>query len=487
MVYGKVPPQAKELEEAVLGALLLVPSCFEEVSEILRPECFYVDAHQRVYRAICEINQRGQMVDMLLVIEQLKKTEELDIVGGPYFVMKLTSAVVSSANVVAHAAIVFQKFVQREVIRISGELIGEAYEDSTDVFDLMDEAEQKLSSIIHRSITTSYKSASELAKVTVERVDYLRTNKGAITGVSSGYTPIDKATNGWQPTDLIIIAARPSVGKTAFALNLARNAIINSFKPTPVGFFSLEMSATQLMQRVISADGQISLEKITTGQLNDQKEYEQFVETSVRVGSMPLYIDDTPALNVLEFRSRARRMVHKNKVGLIIVDYLQLMSGLRERNSNREQEISTISRNLKALAKELHIPIIALSQLTRAVDKEKRPPELSDLRESGAIEQDADLVMFLTRPTYQQEEKNVDPAIRNDADVWIKKNRQGKLDKMPFKTVLSIQRWFDLNQFDDYQRKRQGLIPMQEAEKKFFIEQGAVLNTDDDLSEELPF
>lgn len=466
----------------MLGSLLMMPVLFEEISEILKPERFYVDAHQRIFAAMQKVNDAGVTIEALSVIDQLKRSEELELVGGPYFVMKLTRDVVNTANTEAFARVIQQKFIQRSLITVSGAIISEAYEDSADALDLLDKAEERISGIINQTVSGGYQTSAQLSNEVVKRMQHLRENPGSLSGVPTGFTPLDKVTNGWQPTDLIIIAARPSVGKTAFALNLAHNAATNSYKPTPVGLFSLEMGGSQLMQRIISCEGQIPLDKITNGRMYDENEYTHFLKVSEKVGHMPLVIDDTPALNILEFRSRARRMVHKLGVGLIIIDYLQLMSGIRDRNGNREQEMSTITRNLKALAKELKIPIIALSQLSRAMEKENRAPQLSDLRESGAIEQDADMVMFLTRPTYQKMDKDVDQGMKDDAEAWIKKHRNGALDKILFKTVLRIQRWFDLQQYDDYMRRQQGIIPVKEADMKFM----QVVQSADD-GEELPF
>ena len=308
-------------------------------------------------------------IDLLTVVEELKKREELDLVGGPYAVTEPTNAVVSTANIEAHCRLLLQKYFAREIIRVSAESLGDAYEDSTDVFDLHDKLEKDISAITAKHIRGTHKDTPKLAREVKERVEYLRNNRGAITGVSSGYKPLDRVTNGWQPTDLIILAARPSVGKTAFALNLARNAINNSIRkwiaagsigsPEGVGFFSLEMSAGQLMNRLIACQGEIDLEKISNGKFTSEAEYGYFLQVTDRVGEMPIYIDDTPALNIMEFRSRARRMVNKHGVKIIIVDYLQLMVGKTDSDvRNREAEIANISRNLKGMAKELNIPIM---------------------------------------------------------------------------------------------------------------------------------
>ena len=453
MMYGKVPPQAKELEEAVLGAIMLEKTAFDTVIEILKPECFYVDAHQRIYKAFKTLADKSMPIDLLTVVEELKTKEELDMVGGPYYITKLTNAVVSSANIETHARIVLQKFIQRELIRISGEIIGDAYEDSTDVFDLMDDAEGKIFEITNNFLKTDYQEMSSALAQAINRIDELRTKKDDISGVPSGFPSLDRVTFGWQKTDLIILAARPAVGKTAFALNLARNAALSATKPTPVAFFSLEMSAAQLVQRILSAESEIMMEKISRGKLEDY-EYQQLHAKGIkRLEQAPIYIDDTAALNIFEFRAKARRLVHKHKVGIIIIDYLQLMSGSSDKGGNREQEISTISRNLKALAKELNVPILALSQLSRAVEtrKESKMPQLSDLRESGAIEQDADMVMFIYRPEYYEQMSNENgESTRGETHIRIAKHRNGSLETLKLRALLHIQKfeeWDDGNNF----------------------------------------
>lgn len=444
MVYGKVPPQAKELEEAVLGAIMLEKSAFDTVTEILKPECFYVEAHQQIFRTMQMLQQKSTPIDILTVVEELKTQGQLDVVGGPYYVTKLTNAVVSTANIDAHARIVLQKFIQRELIRISGEIIGDAYEDSTDVFDLLDDSETKMFNITNNYLKKNFEDIGNVLAKTINRIDELRTKTEDISGVPSGFPTLDRITYGWQPTDLIILAARPSVGKTAFALNLARNAALNPTKPVPVGFFSLEMSAAQLVQRILSAESEIKMEKISRGKL-EEYEYQQLHSKGIKkLETAPIFIDDTAALNIFEFRAKARRLVNKHNVGIIIIDYLQLMSGSADKNSNREQEISTISRNLKALAKELSIPIIALSQLSRAVEtrKESKMPQLSDLRESGAIEQDADMVMFIYRPEYYEVMNNEHgESTQGETHIRIAKHRNGSLETVKLRAKLEIQKF----------------------------------------------
>ena len=448
MVFGKIPPQAKELEEAVLGAIMLEKGAFDTVVEILKPECFYADANQQIYRAMQSLANKGLPIDLLTVVEELKIKEELELVGGPYYVSKLTNSVVSSANIEAHSRIVLQKFIQRELIRISGEIIGDAYEDSTDVFDLLDDAESKLYEITNNHLRKNFDDINTVLVKTIERIEDMRNRDEDITGVPSGFPSLDKLTYGWQPTDLIILAARPSVGKTAFALNLARTAALNAKKPCPVAFFSLEMSAGQLVQRILSAESEIWLEKISRGKLEEHEMKQLYKKGIERLSNAPIYIDDSAALNIFELRAKCRRLKNKHNVGLIIIDYLQLMSGGGDnKNGNREQEISKISRDLKGLAKELQVPIIALSQLSREVEKRKegaKIPQLSDLRESGAIEQDADMVMFLYRPDYYEIGTNENgESTKGETYVKIAKHRNGSLDTIKLKALLHIQKFIE--------------------------------------------
>src|SRR6476660_175718 len=455
MVYGKLPPQAKDLEEAVLGAIMLEKSAFDTVVEILKPECFYVEAHQLIYRAMQSLAQKSQPIDILTVVEELKRKEELEVVGGPYYVTKLTSMVVSTANIDAHSRIILQKFIQRELIRISGEIISDSYEDSTDVFDLLDDAESKLFEITNNHLRKNFDPIDRVLVKTIQRIEDMRHKNEDITGVPSGFASLDRVTYGWQNTDLIILAARPSVGKTAFALNLARNAALHPTKPTPVAFFSLEMSVGQLVQRILSAESEIWLEKISRGKLEEHEMKQLYARGIQRLSQAPLFIDDTPALYIFELRAKCRRLKNANNIGLIIVDYLQLMSGTGEnRNSNREQEISNISRSLKSLAKELQIPIIALSQLSREVEKRKegnKMPQLSDLRESGAIEQDADMVMFLYRPEYYDiTQDEMGDNNRGETHVRIAKHRNGSLETIKLRALLHIQKFIEDSGGNDF-------------------------------------
>lgn len=446
MALGKVPPQSKELEEAILGAIMLEKAAFDTVVEILKPECFYVDAHQEVYKAMQSLAIKSLPIDMTTVVEELKFREKLDIVGGPYAIMKLTNAVVSSANIEAHSRIVLQKFIQRELIRISGEIIGEAFEDSTDVFDLLDMAEGKLFEITNNHLRKNFDDIATVLVKTINRIEEMRNREDDITGVPTGFPSLDRITYGWQPTDLIILAARPSVGKTAFALNLARTAALDPKKPIPVAFFSLEMGSAQLVQRILSAESEIWLEKISRGKLEEHEMKQLYKKGIDKLTKAPIFIDDSAALNIFELRAKCRRLKNKHNIGIIIIDYLQLMSGSADRNSNREQEISKISRDLKGLAKELQVPIIALSQLSREVEKRggNKIPQLSDLRESGAIEQDADMVMFLYRPDYNGIEQNENgESTKGETYVKIAKHRNGSLETVKLRALLHIQKFVE--------------------------------------------
>jgi replicative DNA helicase len=499
MVFGKVPPQAKELEEAILGAIMLEKSAFDTVVEILKPECFYVEAHQRIYKAMQSLAVKSLPIDLLTVVEELKLKEDLEFVGGPYYVTKLTNAVVSSANIEAHSRIVLQKFIQRELIRISGEIIGDAYEDSTDVFDMLDDAESKLFEITNNHLRKNFDSIDTVLVKTIQRIEDMRNRQEDITGVPTGFPSLDKVTYGWQPTDLIILAARPSVGKTAFALNLARSAALDPHKPTAVGFFSLEMSSAQLVQRILSAESEIWLEKIARGKLEEHEMKQLYKRGIERLSKAPIFIDDSAALNIFELRAKCRRLKNKHNIGIIIIDYLQLMSGSADRNSNREQEISKISRDLKGLAKELQVPIIALSQLSREVEKRKegnKMPQLSDLRESGAIEQDADMVMFLYRPEYYDITANeFGENNKGETHVKIAKHRNGSLETIKLKALLHIQKFIEDESSDGFNPglpKEGNWRPVTGAgggggdEARMYIQKGSKMN-DGEFDDEAPF
>lgn len=382
-VFGKVQPQSIPLEEAVIGALMLDKDALTIVLDILRAESFYLEAHQLIYKAMLRLFEKSQPIDLLTVVEELKKSGDLELVGGPAYIATLTNRVASAANIEYHSRIIAQKYIQRELIRVSTNIIRDAYEDTTDVFQLLDDAEQGLFSIAQQNMSRGYDSMAALSNKLLKQIEELRLKEDGLTGVPTGFTELDRVTSGWQRSDLIIVAARPGMGKTAFTLSLAKNAAMDFQKP--VALFSLEMSSIQLATRIISQDAEISGSKMRNGQLED---YElQQLQTSIeRISEAPIYIDDTPGINIFELRAKCRRMKMQHDIQLIIIDYLQLMSGGKEGSKgggNREQEISSISRALKGLAKELDVPIIALSQLSRAVEVRggTKRPQLSDLRE----------------------------------------------------------------------------------------------------------
>lgn len=453
MVFGKVPPQSKELEMAVLGAILLEKRAFDEVIEFLTAESFYVTAHQRIFKAMVSLANKNHPIDLLTVVEQLISTVELELVGGSYYVSTLTNAVVSSANITAHAAILKQKFIARELIRIGGETVQSAYEDETDIFDLRDNAEKQISDLVNNTTSGVEHIGGGMVKF-LTRLEELRMRESHMTGVPTGFKSLDKCTHGLQDTDLIILAARPSVGKTAFAANIGVEAgkefnrvWVKGTVKKSVAFFSLEMSKSQLIERMVSCESEIWLENIKSGNVNEEQLRQIYLTADYITNNLPIYIDDTAALNIIQLRAKCRRLKNKNSLGMIIIDYLQLMSGVDTKNSNREQEISRISRDLKGLAKELQVPIIALSQLSRKVEDRKKGeqiPQLSDLRESGAIEQDADMVMFLYRPEYYDITANeMGESTKGETYVKIAKHRNGSLETIKLKALLHIQKFIE--------------------------------------------
>jgi len=440
---GKVPPQAVDLEEAVLGALMLEKDALSNVIEILKPESFYKESHKLIYEAIVTLFNNAEPVDLLTVTNQLRKDGKLDAIGGPYYITELTSRVNSAANIEYHARIIAEQSIKRDLISISGDIQKLAYEDTTDVFDLLDKTESALFEVSESHIRKNYVGMRTIMKDAMDELEIRKDHKDGLTGVPSGFSSLDRVTSGWQKSDLIIIAARPGMGKTAFVVSALRNAAIDFKKP--VAIFSLEMSSIQLVNRLISAEAELEADKIKKGHLADY-EWEQLVYKTGKLADAPIFIDDTPALTILELRAKSRRLVSQNKVELIIIDYLQLMSGEKTGGGNREQEIAHISRSLKGLAKELNVPVIALSQLSRAVETrggDKRP-HLSDLRESGSIEQDADLVMFLFRPEYYgiTEDENWMPTT-GMGEVIIAKHRNGELKNVKLKFIAKFTKFTD--------------------------------------------
>ena len=438
--HGKVPPHATDLEEAVLGALMLESDALNDVVEILKPQSFYRIEHQKIFEAITDLFSKNEPIDILTVTSWLKKEGGLELVGGAYYVSQLTDRVASSANAEFHARIIAEKFIQRELIRVSGETYHEAFEDTTDVLDLLDKAESNLFAVVEGNLRKSYDSMGTLLKKALEQVEEAASKDGGVTGVPSGFTELDKMTNGWQPSDLLIIAARPAMGKTAFVLSMARNMAVD-FK-RPIAFFSLEMASVQLVNRLISSESGIPGDKLKKGQL-DKKDWEHMHSSLKQLGEAPIFIDDTAALSVFELRAKCRRLKAQHDIQMVVIDYLQLMTaGGNQKGGNREQEISMISRSLKALAKELEVPVVALSQLSRAVETRggTKRPMLSDLRESGAIEQDADMVMFLYRPEYYGIEVSEETNLPTEGltELIIAKHRSGATGTVPLRFVNTL-------------------------------------------------
>ena len=455
---GKLPPQAVDLEEVVLGAMMIDKKGVDEVIDILQPEAFYKESHQLIFNAIISLFEKQEPIDIKTVSFQLKKDGNLNSVGGDYYLIELSQKVSSSAHIEFHSRIILQKFIQRKLISISNDIIEESYDETSDVFDLLDKAESKIYDISQRNLKKNTQSAEDLVLAAKKKIEEISKKEG-LSGIASGFGEIDRLTSGWQPSDLIIVAARPGMGKTAFTLSMARNISVEN--NIPVAFFSLEMSAIQLITRLISSETGLNSEKLRTGKL-EKFEWELLNVKVTNLENAPLYIDDTPSLSIFELRAKARRLSSQFGIKLIVVDYLQLMTlGSSQKSGNREQEISTISRNLKALAKELDIPIIALSQLSRAVELRggTKRPILSDLRESGAIEQDADIVSFLYRPEYYKidewDDEERSPAL-GQAEFIVAKHRNGGLSSIKLKFINSLGKFENLSSFEnpfEYQSK----------------------------------
>ena len=448
---GKLPPQVIELEEAVLGAMMIDKKGVDDVIDILQPDAFYKDAHKHIFEAIIQLFTETQPIDLLTVSAQLKKNAKLELAGGDFYLIQLTQKISSSAHIEFHSRIILQKFIQRSLIRLSSEIIEESYDESTDVFELLDRAESKLYEVTQGNVKRSSETAQSLVIQAKKRIEEIAGKEG-LSGVATGFDKLDKITSGWQPSDLIIIAARPGMGKTAFVLSMARNVAIDFGHP--VAFFSLEMSSVQLITRLISSETGLSSEKLRTGKL-DPHEWEQLSTKVKNLEKAPLYIDDSPSLSIFDLRAKCRRLASQHGIKLIIIDYLQLMTagGNGKGGGNREQEISSISRNLKALAKELNVPVIALSQLSRAVETRgaSKRPLLSDLRESGAIEQDADIVSFIYRPEYYKidewDDEEQSPT-QGQGEFIIAKHRNGSLENVRLKFIGHLGKFDNLDEYN---------------------------------------
>ena len=448
-IEGKLQPQAIELEKAILGALMIDNESLSDAIDSLRTEYFYAPKHQKIFQAITNLFNNTQPVDILTVSEELKRLDAFKEIGGLSYISELTNNVASSSNTEFHARIIAEKFIKRSLINISRKISDDAFDDSVDIFDLLNNAESELFTVTEGTLRKSYDKMSSLIKGALENIEALRNKEDGLSGIPSGFTNLDRVTSGWQKSDLIICAARPGMGKTAFALTMARNIAIDH--NIPIGFFSLEMSSEQLVNRLIASEAELGASKLRKGDLEDHEMVQLHAKIKY-LSEASIFIDDTPALTIFELRAKARRLVKNNNVEIIIIDYLQLMNA-GGNAGNREQEISTISRSLKGIAKELKIPVIALSQVNRGVENRtgvgSKRPMLSDLRESGAIEQDADIVTFIYRPEYYKiyEWDNGDDS-RGQGELIIAKHRNGSLKNVRLKFIDEFAKFSDLDYFE---------------------------------------
>lgn len=505
IAQGKMPPNAVEFEKLVIGTFLIDKKALDFSIDLLKEDVFYDPRHQEIYGAILKLYRDNHPVDMMTVIQELKRTSKLNLAGGDAYIIELTLGVSSSAHIEYHVRVVLEKYILRSLINVSGNVIDESYKESTDVFTLLDQAEKSFFDITNGTIKKGFDTANTLVHEALEKVKSLRDKQG-LSGIPSGFKAVDKETGGWQPSDLIIIAARPAMGKTAFILSMARNIAVD--QNIPLALFSLEMASVQLIMRMISSETGISSENLRKGTLSDE-EWERLFSNVSNLEKAPLYIDETPALSIFDFRAKCRRLVMQHGVKIIMVDYLQLMTASSGKGpGNREQEISTISRSLKAIAKELAVPVIALSQLSRSV--ENRPgkrPQLSDLRESGAIEQDADIVSFIYRPEYYKIDMWEDETpSANQAELIIAKHRNGSTEDVRLAFHGSMARFSDLgdDNFDP------GGAAFKQNDNDFYNKvtttidpsaafgapttppssnrvSGSAMNSDDDEDERMPF
>jgi replicative DNA helicase len=421
----KLPPQNIEAEQSVLGGILIENEAINKVMEILSVDDFYRDAHQKIFSAMVNLTEKDEPVDLITLTNDLRKKSQLDSIGGASYLASLSDSVPTAANIEYYAKIVKEKAILRKLIQTSTEIITQSYQDRGDVEDLLDEAEQAIFQISENRVRPSFYPIKKIVKDSFEIFQRLYEKKELVTGVSSGFKGLDRMTAGFQPSDLIIIAGRPSMGKTAFCLNVAQYAAIEN--KVPIAIFSLEMSKEQLVIRMFCSEARVEGHRLRTGYLNES-DWPKLTIAAGTLSEAPIFIDDSPALTVLELRAKARRLKGEHGLGMLVIDYLQLMKG-RARVESRQQEISEISRSLKALAKELNIPVIAVSQLSRKTEERQgMRPQLSDLRESGAIEQDADLILFIYRDeVYNRSEDNPN---KGKAELIIGKQRNGPIGKI---------------------------------------------------------
>lgn len=447
---GRVPPQATEVEQAVLGALMLDQNAVSDTLDLLMPDAFYDPKHKYIYTAIRELFASSQPIDLLTVTNQLQREGTLEASGGPAYISQLTARVSSAAHVEYHARVITEKHIKRELIRMSSEISNMSFDDTKDVFDVLSKAEEGLFQISQNTGRSDVDEMKNVVQEAIEEIEAAAANSDGISGIPTGFNDLDKLTAGWQRSDMIVIAARPAMGKTAFVLSMARNTAVDFNKG--VAIFSLEMSSVQLVKRLIASEARLSAEKLRKGTLQDH-EFQQLHTRITRLAKAPIFIDDTPGISIFELRAKCRRLKSKHDIQMVIIDYLQLMTaGGKAGGGNREQEISLISRSIKEIAKELNVPILALSQLSRSVEQrggDKRPV-LSDLRESGAIEQDADIVSFIYRPEYYGLTEDAEGnSTQGVGEIIVAKHRNGGLDTVRLKFVPQYAR-FDNLDADDY-------------------------------------
>ena len=445
---GRIPPQAIDLEKAVLGALMLEKNAVTDIIDILKEESFYDPKHQYIYGAVRQLFSNTKPIDILTVTDYLQKSGELAAAGGAAYISQLTSRIASTAHAEYHARIISEKHIKRELIRMSSEIMKEAFDDTNDVFDVLNKAEGDLFKIAENNMSKSVDVMQDVIKDAIEEIEKAAENSDGISGIPTGFYALDKVTAGWQKSDMIVIAARPAMGKTAFVLSMARNIAVDHNQG--VAFFSLEMSSVQLVKRLISSETRIPAEKLRKGDLRDD-EFQQLHSRITKLATAPIYIDDTPGLSIFDLRAKCRRLKMQYDIQIVIIDYLQLMTaGNSKGGGNREQEISSISRSIKEIAKELAIPIVALSQLSRSVEQRggDKKPILSDLRESGAIEQDADIVSFIYRPEYYglntDEDGNSNIGV---GEIIIAKHRNGALENVRLRFIKEFARFDNIEGF----------------------------------------
>ncbi len=441
---GRVPPQAVDVEEAILGSMMIDENAVGRVIEIMDETCFYKEAHRTIFNAMLALNARGEPIDLITLTEELRKSNQLERVGGSYFISGLSQKVPSASNIANYAKIVLDKARLRKLINVGSQIVTQAFQESEEVDHLVDSVEQQIFKIAEDKSRQGFVALKPVLHNVFEQIERFHHQPGGVTGVTSGYKSLDKMTSGFQNSDLIIVAGRPSMGKTALVLSIARNVAVEANKP--VGFFSLEMSSLQLVMRLLCAEAQVDAHKVRTGML-PSNEWSKLSTSVGRLSKAPIYIDDTPSLNILELRARARRLKVEKQVELLIVDYMQLVNANAKANANRQEEVAIISRSLKALAKELDIPVLALSQLSRAVEQRggEKKPMLSDLRDSGSIEQDADVVMFVHRQDYYDQDSQDRQADLVPAEIIIGKQRNGPVGDVALGFIKKYARFVEID------------------------------------------